>query len=144
MYVPVDELVCGRFVEGVVKSEMLIVQILGQVHLGLGLVDDDLVLVGTCGHVDLLPLVLLVVQGPLPHADRDLVVHEGVVLCQRIVLQLLLVLSDHGEELPVGIARVILALGILELEGLRLFGSPLLTVLLQALHFFDHVGTTPI
>ena len=123
---------------------MLIIQILGQIHLGLGLVDDDLVLVGTGGYVDLLPLVLLVVQRPLSHADRDLVVHVGVVLCQRMVLDLLLVLPDHCQELPVGVTRVVAPLGVLELEGLRLFGAALLPVLLQTLNLLHDVRAAPI
>ena len=68
----VHELVGGVLVEGEVEPEVLVLQILGEVHLGLGLVDDDVVLLGHAGHVDLLPLLLLRVDRALPHAHGDL------------------------------------------------------------------------
>ena len=45
---------------------MLVIQELGEVDLCLGLVYDDLVLVGTRHHVYLLLLVLLLTHGTLP------------------------------------------------------------------------------
>ena len=68
----VHELVGGVLVEGEVEPEVLVLQILGEVHLGLGLVDDDVVLLGHARHVDLLPLLLLRVDRALPHAHGDL------------------------------------------------------------------------
>ena len=52
---------------------MLVLKVLGEVDLGLGLVDGDHVPVGDRHHVHLLLLDLLAGHRPLPDADSDLV-----------------------------------------------------------------------
>ena len=51
---------------------MLVLQILGQVHFGLGLVNDNVILLRNAGHVDLLALLLLRIDGTLTNAHGDL------------------------------------------------------------------------
>ena len=41
-----------------------------------------------------------------PNADSDLVVAHGVAVDEGVELELLLVVEDHLQELPVGVARV--------------------------------------
>ena len=141
---------------------MLVLKVLGEVHLVLGLVDGDKIPLGDGHHVHLLLLVLLHGHRPLPDADCDLVVGDGVSVLQRVDLQLLLVVLDHRAELPVGVGRVLdqseiskdyinqpitahlVPQGLLLLQDLRLLGAPLLSVFLQLLHFFDNVRPSPI
>ena len=52
--IPVDHLVGGAVVEGVVEAEGLVLQVAGQVHLLLGLVDHHHVLAGDGDHVQVL------------------------------------------------------------------------------------------
>ena len=86
---------------------MLVLKVLGEVHLVLGLVDGDKIPLGDGDHVHLLLLVLLHGHRPLPDADCDLVVGDGVPVLQRVDLELLLVVLDHRAELPVGVGRVL-------------------------------------
>ena len=41
-----------------------------------------------------------------PNADSDLMVAHGVAVEEGVELELLLVVEDHLQELPVGVARV--------------------------------------
>ena len=77
---------------------MLVFQVLGEVHLGLRLMDGDLVLVRDGNHVHVLPLDLLLAHGPLPDADSDLVVGHRVAVFQRVELQGLLGGGGLGQE----------------------------------------------
>ena len=63
-----------------VSPEVLVLKVLGEVDLGLGLVDGDHVPVGDSHHVHLLLLDLLASHRPLPDTDCDLVTAEK--LCQ--------------------------------------------------------------
>lgn len=121
----VHQVVGAGLVEDVIESEMLILQILGQVHLVLRLVHHQLVLGRHRHHVHLPPVRLPVVEGPLPHAHRDLVLHHGVGLPQGPELEAGPVLADHLGEFPVGV--VLFQLDQLVLEGL-LVGLALATL----------------
>jgi len=68
----VNKLIAAGLIKGVVESEVLVVQVLGQVDLRLGLVHDRLVLVGDGDDVNLPAVLLLLVQRSLAHADSDL------------------------------------------------------------------------
>ena len=56
-------------------------------------------------------------------------VRDNIVVCEWVVFELLLVLPDHAEEFPVGVARVDVLLDCLLLKNLSLLGTTLLTVL---------------
>ena len=43
---PIDHFIAGTFIKGIIKSETLVLQILGKVNLGLGFMDDNIVFVG--------------------------------------------------------------------------------------------------
>jgi hypothetical protein len=65
---------------------MLVVQVLGQVHFGLGLVNNHLVLVGAGNHVHLLAGFFFLARGPLAQAHGDLMVGALVAVLQRVEL----------------------------------------------------------
>ncbi len=56
---PVDHLIVDSVVEGVVEPEVLVVKVLGEIHLCLGFMDDDLVFVGHRDDIHFLLLHLL-------------------------------------------------------------------------------------
>lgn len=118
-------IVGARLVEHVIKSEQLVLQKLGQIDLLLGLVHDQLVFGRHAHDVDLLLVVLLIVERPLPNTHRYLVLHHMVGLAERVELLAVLELSDHLLELPIGV--VLLALDYL------LSKSPLVRLLLATL-----------
>ena len=73
-----------------------------------------------------------------------LMVHDGVLLGERVVLELLLVVLDHAEKVVVCVVGVHLDGLLLLLHDLLLLGAPLLAVLLQPLHLLHHVRPSPV
>ena len=132
-------MIISALVEGIVEPEVLVVQILGEVDFGLRLVDDDLVLVRACRHINLLPSFLFFAQRPLANAHRDLMVIQVVAVLKRGELQLLLVVPDHGQEFPVRVARIYVFRGALLLKNLLLFGTTLFPIFLKPIDFFDNI-----
>ena len=118
---------------------MLVFKVLCEVDLQFWFVDGNKISVGHGHHVHLLLLVLLGGHGSLPDADSDLVAGDGVTILQWLHFQLVLVVRDHGPELPVGVIGILVPQCLLFLQDLRLLGPSLLSVLLQLLHFFDNV-----
>ena len=71
-------------------------------------------------------------------------VHDGVLLGERVVLELLLVVLDHAEKVVVCVVGVHLDGLLLLLHDLLLLGAPLLAVLLKPLHLLHHVRPPPV
>lgn len=94
----VHDLVVASLVERVVETENLILQIFGEIHLGLRLVHHHLVFAGHADHVHLLPRYLLLVQGALSHAHGYLMILDHVRLAKRPELDAVLVLPADGGE----------------------------------------------
>lgn len=92
----VHDLVVASLVERVVETENLILQIFGEIHLGLRLVHHHLVFAGHADHVHLLPRYLLLVQGALSHAHGYLMILDHVRLAKRPELDAVLVLPADG------------------------------------------------
>jgi hypothetical protein len=59
---------------------------------------------------------------------------------QRVEIDLLLVLANHGQKLPVGVPGVHHLHGLLALQDFGLLGAPFLAVLPQPLDLLDDVG----
>lgn len=87
----VDYLVVTRLVKRVIKSEDLVLEIFGEINLGLRLVHHHLILAGYTDHVDFLAHVLLLVEWTFPHAHGDLMILHSVSLPQRPELYAVLV-----------------------------------------------------
>ena len=67
-----------------------------------------------------------------------------IIFREWVVLQGLLVLPDHAEELPVGVARVNVLFDLLLLKYFCLLCPPFFSILLHSLDLLHHVGPTTI
>lgn len=123
---------------------MLVLKVLCEVDLQFWFMDCDHISVGDGHNVNFLLLCLLGGHGPLPDADSDLMVGDGVPVLEGVDLQLVLVVPNHAPKLPVGVRGVFVPQSLLLLQYLSLLRSPLLPVLLQLLHFFDNIRPSSI
>ena len=74
-------------------------------------------------------------------SDTNLMIHDGVSVLQRVELDLILVLPDHGQKLPVGVPGVDVLQGHLLLHDLGLLGASLLSVPSKFLNLLQDVGS---
>ena len=89
--------------------ELLVLQKLGQVHLGLGLMDGDVVSACHGDDINIFGLLLLQAQRSLTNANCDAIVGDRIPILERLEVEVLLVVVDHLLELPVGVVQVPLA-----------------------------------
>lgn len=103
----VDYLVVTCLVERVIESEDLILEILGEVDLGFGLVHHHLILAGHADHVDLLARVFLLIKRTFPHAHSDLMILHGVAIPQWLEFYAVLIFSTKVNIKSIQATRLI-------------------------------------
>ena len=86
--------------------ELLVFQKLGQVHLGLGLVNHHVVSACHSHNINIFCLLLLHAQRPLANADCDPIVGNRIAILQWLQVEVLLVVVDHLLKFPVWVGGI--------------------------------------
>ncbi|VDO02676.1 unnamed protein product [Rodentolepis nana] len=134
--IPIHKGIVCSLVEGVIETEGLIFQILGQIHFSFGFMYKDLLFIGYSDHVDLFTGEFFLIHWSFSNTYANLMSFNFIRTSKGSIIQSILELSNHHKEFVTRTVRINIGL----FTSSALCSSALLTPLLNSFNLLYNVG----